>query len=45
MDKIIEANTTSRRFERHQWVDEFVPKVVIKDANRPPWIDRGFIVG
>ena len=26
-------------------VDEFVPKVVIKDANRPPWIDRGFIVG
>ncbi|KAK2551658.1 hypothetical protein P5673_027439, partial [Acropora cervicornis] len=21
-------------------VDEFVPKVVIKDANRPPWIDK-----
>ena len=21
-------------------VDEFDPKVVIKDANRPPWIDR-----
>ena len=21
-------------------VDEFVPKVLIRDANRPPWIDR-----
>ena len=21
-------------------VYEFVPKVVIKDANRPPWIDK-----
>ena len=21
-------------------VDEFVPKVLIKDANRPPWIDK-----
>ena len=21
-------------------IDEFVPKVVIKNANRPPWVDR-----
>ena len=40
MDNDIDASTACWYDMFLSCVDEFVPKVVIKDANRPPRIDK-----
>lgn len=40
MDKDIDASAACWYDMFLSCVDEFVPKVVIKDANRLPWIDK-----
>ena len=40
MDSDIDTSTACCYDMFLSCVDEFVPKVVIKDANRPPWIDK-----
>ena len=40
MDNDIDASTACWHDMFLSCVGEFVPEVVIKDANRPPWIDK-----
>ena len=40
VDNDIDASTACWYDMFLSCVDEFVPKVVIEDANRPPWIDK-----
>ena len=40
VDNDIDSNVTRWYDLFSTCIDEFVPKVVIKDADRPPWIDR-----